>query len=51
MKEYGEGRMDLLVKPKTAFQEDDTEDADKEYEGTSRHLIDRDGGVEQADVH
>jgi hypothetical protein len=50
-RESQEESMDILVEPKTAFQEDDTEDADKKYESASRHLIDRDGCVQKADIH
>lgn len=40
-----------LVEPKTPAEEDDGEDADKQDESATSHLIDRDRGVEQADVH
>lgn len=40
-----------LVKPQPASQEYDTKDTDKKDQGTSRHLIDRDGGIQEPDVH
>lgn len=40
-----------LVKPQTSTEKDDRKNTDKEDERASGHLIDRDRGVEQADVH
>lgn len=40
-----------LVKPEPAAEEDDGENADKEDEGAAGHLVDGDGGVEEADIH
>ena len=40
-----------LVEVQAALEEQDREDADEEDECTPRHLEDRDGGIEQADVH
>lgn len=40
-----------LVEVQAALEEYDGEDADEEDKCTTRHLEDRDGGIEQADVH
>ncbi len=40
-----------LVEVQAAVEEHDREDTDEEDECTTRHLEDRDGRVEQADVH
>ena len=40
-----------LVEMQAALEEEDREDTDEEDECTTRHLEDRDGSVEQADVH
>lgn len=40
-----------LVEVQAALEEEDREDTDEEDECTTRHLEDRNRGVEQADVH
>ena len=46
-----EARHTQLVEPEPPAEEDDGEDADEEHESPAGHLINRDRGVEQADIH
>ena len=40
-----------LVQPETPAEKDDGENADEEHQGAPGHLVNRDRGIEEADVH